>query len=288
MPDESAFQLEAAISFAIYTVAVFVLAFLSHRLLKKKSFLKEYFIGSRSLGLWALAMSYAATSSSGGSFTGFPALIYTEGWIMALWIASYMVVPVCCMGMLGKRINQVARKTGAITVPDIFRDRFRDSGLGVLSSLLLVFFLVFNLVAQFKAGAKIIEKLLAGAPGYQEMASWVAWLPDTFSVLSDTPPSPGYCLALLLFAFSVITYTVYGGFRAVVWTDVLQGIVMFVGVVLLLGFTLSKIDGGLETVTRDLANVRLVAVTLVPWWAAGRCDARSAAVRLSSSASPAE
>ena len=107
MPDESGFQLEAAISFALYTGAVFALAFFSHLLLKKKAFLKEYFIGSRGLGLWALAMSYAATSSSGGSFTGFPALIYTQGWIMALWIASYMVVPICCMGMLGKRINQV-------------------------------------------------------------------------------------------------------------------------------------------------------------------------------------
>ena len=160
MPDDPPFQLEAALSFAFYTASVFVLAFFSHRLLKKKSFLKEYFIGSRGLGFWALAMSYAATSSSGGSFTGFPALIYTQGWIMSLWIASYMVVPICCMGMLGKRINQVARKTGAITVPDIFRDRFRDSGLGVLSSLLLIFFLMFNLVAQFKAGAKIIEKLL--------------------------------------------------------------------------------------------------------------------------------
>ncbi len=262
MPDDAVFRADAAVSFLLYTVAVFVLAIFSHRLLKKKSFLKEYFIGSRGLGFWALAMSYAATSSSGGSFTGFPALIYTHGWIMALWIASYMIVPICCMGMLGKRLNQVARKTGAITVPDVFRDRFRDSNLGVLASLLLVFFLVFNLVAQFKAGAKIIERLLGDAPSFQSMASWVEWMPRTFSVLSDTTPSAGYCLALVIFAFAVITYTVYGGFRAVVWTDVLQGVVMFVGVLLLLGFTLAKIDGGLETVTRDLAKVRLVAVTL--------------------------
>ncbi len=146
---EAEFRTEPAIAFLLYTIAVLLLAVFSHRLLKKKAFLKEYFLGSRGLGLWALAMSYAATSSSGGSFTGFPSFIYQHGWIMALWIASYMVVPVCCMGILGKRLNQVARKTGAITVPDVFRDRFRTPALGIAASIFMVFFLTFNLVAQF-------------------------------------------------------------------------------------------------------------------------------------------
>lgn len=152
----------ALATFILYTLGVFVIAALSNRLLQKKAFLSEYFLGSRGLGMWAFALTFAATSASGGSFTGFPAKIYTHGWVLALWIASYMVVPVCTMGLLGKRINQVARMSGAITVPDILRDRFESRFLGLMSTLLMVFFLVFNLVAQFKAGSLILETLLTG------------------------------------------------------------------------------------------------------------------------------
>ena len=127
---------------------VILLAVAAHRMLHKKAFLAEYFLGSRGLGAWALAMSYAATSASGGSFMGFPALIYQHGWVLALWIASHMILPITSMGIIGKRINQVARKSGAITVPDIFRDRFRSPSLGIVSSLLMVFMLIFYLVAQ--------------------------------------------------------------------------------------------------------------------------------------------
>jgi len=259
---DAGFRAAPAIAFLLYTAAVFVVAIFSHRLLRKRSFLQEYFLGSRGLGVWALAMTYAATSASGGSFTGFPALIYEHGWILALWIASYMIVPVCCMGILGKRINQVARKSGAITVPDVFRDRFRSPALGILASLLLAFFMAFNLVAQFKAGAIIIERLFRDLPGYASAARLIEWIPQTFSVFSSSPPEASYCLGLLVFAGAVIAYTAYGGFRAVVWTDVLQGIVMLVGVLLLLVFTLRAV-GGLDVIT-DLEKSRLRAtVTLV-------------------------
>ena len=91
---------------ALIVLAVFGLAALSRRLLRSREFLKEYFLGSRSLGVWALALTFAATSASGGSFTGFPSLIYMHGWVLALWIGSYMIFPICTMGLLGKRINQ--------------------------------------------------------------------------------------------------------------------------------------------------------------------------------------
>ena len=58
-----------------------------------------------------------------------------------------------------------------------------------------------------------------------------------------------------MFAAAVIVYVVYGGFRAVVWTDVMQGIIMFLGVVLLLILAL-RLTGGLEAATRQLAQRR--------------------------------
>ena len=147
----------ALVTFCIYTLAVFGLAAISSRLLKSRNFLNEYFLGSRSLGIWALALTFAATSASGGSFTGFPSLIYSHGWVLSLWIASYMIFPICTMGLLGKRINQVARKTGAITVPDIMRDRFQAPSFAILATVLIVFFTCVNLVGQFKAGSMILQ-----------------------------------------------------------------------------------------------------------------------------------
>ena len=224
------------ITFLVYIAGVFVLAGLSHRLLSKKSFMSEYFLGSRGLGSWALAFTFAATSSSGGSFTGYPSLIYSYGWVLAFWIASYMVVPICTMGVMGKRLNQIARKTGAITIPDVLRDRYNSTALGLFSTCLIIFFTTCNLVAQFKAGALIIE--------------------ETFNL----PASWGYAGGLLIFAGTVVFYTAYGGFRAVVWTDVMQGIMMGLGVVILVPVVLSQ-AGGLQSVNESIRNQPPTLVT---------------------------
>ncbi len=226
------------ITFIAYIACVFVLAALSHRLLATRSFLGEYFLGSRGLGSWALAFTFAATAASGGSFTGFPSLIYSYGWVLAFWIASYMVAGVCSMGVLGKRLNQVARKTGAITIPDVLRDRYESTALGLFATSTIIFFTVCNLIAQFKAGALIIE--------------------ETFNLPADW----GYSAGLIIFAVTVIFYTAYGGFRAVVWTDVLQGVVMVLGITLLLPVIIRQ-GGGMESINRKLRERPPTLVTSV-------------------------
>jgi Na+/pantothenate symporter len=244
----------ALITFALYTLGVFGLAWASNRLLKSRNFMSEYFLGSRSLGMWAFALTFAATSSSGGSFTGFPALIYTHGWIMALWIASYMVVPICTMGLLGKRINQVARKSGAITVPDVIRDRFGFGPLGLMATLLIVFFMSINLVAQFKGGSLILRTLLSDVGLFQSTAHGVEALGITAAGGWMEGVDPGYLVCLVTFAIAVIVYTTYGGFHAVVWTDVMQGVVMVAGVMIMLPLALSQV-GGLTAATTEMAQM---------------------------------
>ncbi|MEZ6065133.1 MAG: hypothetical protein R3B90_05380 [Planctomycetaceae bacterium] len=243
----------ALYTFLLYTVAVFVIAGFANRLLKGKDFLGEYFLGSRGLGTWAFALTFAATSASGGSFTGFPALIYTHGWILALWIASYMVYPLCTMGLLGKRINQVARKTNAITVPDVLRDRFESPAFGLLSTSLILFFLTVNLIAQFKAGAVILQTLVQDVEVFQVTRDWTSQ--QIAGVPAFAGVQPGYLVCLMLFGVAVIVYTTYGGFHAVVWTDVLQGIVMVAGVMIMLPLAISQV-GGLEQGTRALEEMR--------------------------------
>lgn len=243
----------ALVSFLIYTLAVFVLAALSNQLLKSKSFLSEYFLGSRGLGVWAFALTFAATSSSGGSFTGFPSKIYSHGWILALWIGSYMVVPICTMGLIGKRLNQVARRSGSITVPDVIRDRFNSPHLGLMAVTLIVFFMSINLVAQFKAGSLILQTLLDGVTVFESTADGLAQAVSGIPFVNSAE-SPEYLLCLLVFGVAVILYTTYGGFHAVVWTDVMQGIVMVIGVIIMLPLAISQ-AGGLEHTTKLMAKM---------------------------------
>lgn len=242
----------ALISFSIYIALVFVLAGFANRLQKGKSFVGEYFLGSRGIGLWAFALTYAATAASGGSFMGFPALIYTHGWSLAWWISGYMIVPLVALGLFAKRINQVGRIAGAITVPELLRRRFSNPSVGYVATALVVFFMFFYLLAQFKAGAEIMATLMDGVPIYEAATGFIGSL--TEGVFWVGRASPDYLLCLILFAVAVILYTAYGGFRAVVWTDVMQGIVMGIGVVILLALTLNQV-GGLKKATETLAEM---------------------------------
>src|SRR6187431_1519372 len=121
----------------VFIIASVWLGTVAQRAVRRGSFLKGYFLGNRGLGAWALALT--ATVQSGGTFMGFPSLVYTHGWAVALWICGYMVVPITGFGVLGKRLAQLSRKTGAITVPDLFRARFQSPALGLTASLLIMF-----------------------------------------------------------------------------------------------------------------------------------------------------
>src|SRR5438105_2524084 len=150
------------VAFLGYMAGVFLLGALSHKLLQRGSFLKEYFLGDRKLNAWVLSLTYVATSVSAGSFVGFPSLIYVHGWVMALWIAGYMVTGLVSKGALAKRLNQVSRLSGAITVPDVLHRRFHSPALGTVASVFLLIFLLFNLVGQFNAGGLIMRQACGG------------------------------------------------------------------------------------------------------------------------------
>src|SRR5439155_4442881 len=65
---------------------------------------------------------------------------------------------------------------------------------------------------------------------------------------------PDYILGVLLFSLTVIAYTAYGGFWAVTWTDVLQGIMIVAGAVLLMVLALTQV-GGLTQATNKLREM---------------------------------
>jgi sodium/pantothenate symporter len=242
----------ALVTFGIYIAFVFLIAALANRVQAKTTFVSEYFLGSKNIGMWAFALTYAATAASGGTFMGFPALIYTHGWSLAWWISGYMIVPLVCMGLFAKRINQVGRIARAITIPELLRNRFASPAVGNVATLLVLFFMFFYLLAQFKAGAEIMATLLEDVPVYRVAVTKIEAVTDGWFWIGQA--SGDYLLCLLVFAVSVIIYTAYGGFRAVVWTDVMQGLVMAVGVLILLVLTLSQV-GGIAGATQKLAEM---------------------------------
>src|SRR3954470_8175071 len=224
------------VALALFTLVSLGLGVVANLVASRKAgFLQKYFLGNRSLGAFAVALTAAVMS--GGTFMGFPSLVYTFGWVVGLWICSYMVAPLTVLGVLGKRIGQISRRTGAITLPDLFRERFGSPTIGILTSLLVMFFLICNLVPQFTAGARIMKIVVPSAA-----SDWFAG--------EDAPVhvDPAYLLGLAIFTATVVAYTTYGGFLAAIWTDVFQSIIMAIGVILLFPLAM-KASGGLAAAT---------------------------------------
>jgi SSS family transporter len=212
------------LAFGLYLLITFGLAHLAHLRSRGASFLEDFFVAGREIGPWVLALTWTATMASGGTFIGTPALAHTYGWPVMLWICSYMVVATAGMGLLGKRVAEIGRRTGALTFPDLLRDRFESKTIGIVSGVAVLILYTAYLVAQYIAGARVIEAVL-GVP---------------------------YLWGVLAFAVTVSLYTVYGGFRAVAWTDSFQAMVMLGGVLVTCFFAVRK-AGGLQAVYLNFA-----------------------------------
>lgn len=250
------------IALMLFIAASVWLGTLAQRAMDKKKFLEGFFLGNRGLGAWALALT--ATVQSGGTFMGFPSLVYSHGWIVTLWIGSYMIVPLTGFTILGKRLAQLSRKANAITVPDLLRTRFDDPRVGLAASLLIMLFMSLMMVAQFKAGA-IVMKLSAGdllsfeSKGSAENGEDGLVLSEDAKVKIDV----AYYVGLAIFSATVIGYTMIGGFLASVWTDLFQSVMMFIGVMILLVLAL-PVAGGMEQATRTAVEHTSMAIASGP------------------------
>ncbi|WAA09305.1 sodium/pantothenate symporter [Fervidibacillus albus] len=201
------------------------------RMKNKHVFLNEYFLGSREIGGFVLAMTMMATYGSASSFIGGPGVAYSKGlgWVllsMAQLPAGYFVLMV-----LGKKFSIMARKYEAITLNDFLKARYRSKTVGIIGALSIIIFLFSAMAAQWVGGARLIESITGIS----------------------------YNSALFIFAFAVLVYVVIGGFRAVAVTDAIQGSIMFFGTILLLIATVIA-GGGVGNIMADLAkeNPKLV------------------------------
>ncbi|MCS7233928.1 MAG: sodium/pantothenate symporter [Synergistetes bacterium] len=200
-----------------YLVVVLYIGFYSTKKLKEeKDFLSEYFLGKANFSGFVVAMTLVATYVSASSYLGGPGTAYSQGLGWVLLAMTQLPAAFVTLGILGKRFAIISRRVKAVTLIDVLRERYDNNPVLVwLASLSAVIFLMVAVVAQFVGGAKLFQTL-TGLP---------------------------YVWGLFLFGLVVLLYVTYGGFRAVVLTDVLQGIVMFIGIAILMVMAFNRAGG---------------------------------------------
>jgi sodium/proline symporter len=162
----------------------------------------DYAIAGRSLPGWVAALSERATGESSWALLGLPGAAYAMG-ITEIWTAIGCVAGiVTAWWLLAWRLRNRAEVVNASAFTAFIAKSHPENGrwIRVASSSAIVFFFFFYVGAQFLGGGK------------------------TLNVLFHIDPKAG----MFITAMVIIPYTIYGGFRSVVYTDVVQAIVMIV------------------------------------------------------------
>ncbi|WP_408008384.1 sodium/proline symporter [Pseudalkalibacillus sp. A8] len=169
---------------------------------KASKSIDHYLIGGRSLGPAVTALTMQSSSMSGYMFMGGPALAFQQGWY-ALWYAiGDAGGSIINLSVLGKRMRRLSELLGALSPIEYLEKRFESPTIRIVGSIISIIFLMAYVFAQFIASGKALT-MLTGLP---------------------------YEACLIIGVSVIITYTVAGGYLAVVWTDFVQGIIMVLGV----------------------------------------------------------
>ncbi|EEG78735.1 sodium/pantothenate symporter [Dethiobacter alkaliphilus] len=225
-------RMDVLIPLILYFIVIYALGFYSMRFVTRAShregtgFLHEYLIGDRNMGGFVLAMTLVATYLSAGSFIGGPGAAYANGLSWVFLAMSQMPTGYFTLAVLGKKFAIVARKINAVTVTDFLKERYDNTLLVVVVSLAVVFFFIAAMSAQFIGAARLIQGSV-GVP---------------------------YETALAFFGISVLIYTIIGGFRAVILTDTLQGIVMTIGTTMVLVAVIVA-GGGVPSIIQGMLEI---------------------------------
>ena len=211
------------IAFVIYTGVMIAIGGVFY---KKSSNLSDYFLGGRGLNAWVGALSAQASDMSGWLLMGLPGAIYLMG-TGQVWIAVGL-----CLGTLlnwifvASRLRRYTIKSGnSLTLPEYFENRFRDSSriLRTASAIFIIIFFAVYTASAFVAGGKLFAQV--------------------FGV--------DYQIALFIGVMVILVYTFLGGFHAVCWTDLVQGIMMLIAILAVPIIALFAM-GGIESVTGAL------------------------------------
>ncbi|ACY13077.1 SLC5 family protein [Haliangium ochraceum] len=188
---------------------------------------EDYFLAGRKIPWWGVAGSIFGTNVSAnhlvgmlgvGFSIGFAQSHYELGAIAAILVLCYFFLP-------------VYRRLGIFTLSEYLGRRFGDSSR-LLYTLILVVLIVVQMTAAFYIGSRSLGLLLA-----------------------DTPLELGYLGGVAVLVIITTAYTIFGGLTAVVWTDVMQSLLLLVAGVLVavLTFAQPEVGGFAAMMARDAA-----------------------------------
>lgn len=219
-------NLPTLVSIIIYLVGMLLIGFIAAR---KTSDLSDYVLGGRRLGAGVAALSAGASDMSSWLMLGLPGAVYVGGlgeiWLpIGLSIGAYLNWQFIAKPF--RVYTEVANDS--ITVPDYFENRFHDSSkiLRIVSAIVILVFFTFYTSSSLVGGAILLE--------------------NSFGM--------DYVTALWIGALVIVSYTFFGGFLAASWTDFIQGILMFLALIIIPGVAIYELGGWNETV-QQIGNI---------------------------------
>ncbi|MCK4716622.1 MAG: sodium/proline symporter [Candidatus Marinimicrobia bacterium] len=167
----------------------------------------DYLLADRKLGAWAIALSERASGESAWLLIGLPGAALAVGFLEIWTVFGSLAGIIISWLFIAVPLRELAGKYNSLTLPDLIANFFNDETklLRIISALIITFFFTFYIAAQFNAAGKVLNV--------------------TFGI----PQLSG----MIIGAGIILLYTILGGFRAVVWTDVVQSVIMLSALVIL-------------------------------------------------------
>ena len=220
------FDAPILVTFVAYLILILFLGIKAYR---RTHSLDDYILGGRKLGSVVTALSVGASDMSGWLLLGLPGAIYLSG-LSEIWIGIGLVLGAYCNWLfVSKRLRiYSAQANNSLTLPDYFENRFNDTTrvLRLVSAFVILLFFTFYTASGLVGGAILFE--------------------NSFGMQ--------YSTALISGGLIIVGYTFIGGFLAVVWTDAVQAVLMFLA--LLVAPTVVILSsGGTEAVWQQMQAV---------------------------------
>ena len=176
----------------------------------------DYFLASRSLGVWVFVLAATATSFSGWTFVGHPGKIFTDGLPYAF--ASFYALTIPFTGVLFLRRQWVLGKAYRYITPgEMYSDYYGGNAIRMLTVLVAFLFSVPYLGVQLRASG------------------------DLFYVLTDGLINPN--TGMIALSTVVMIYVASGGLRSVAFVDCAQAVLLALGIVILGGVVIYYAGG---------------------------------------------
>ncbi|CAM3699268.1 sodium/proline symporter PutP [Aeromicrobium ponti] len=212
-------NLPTLIAIIVYLVGMLLIGFLAARMTKD---LSDYVLGGRRLGAGVAALSAGASDMSGWLMLGLPGAVYLGG-MGEIWLPIGLAVGAYLNWQFVAKPLRVYTEVAndSITVPGYFENRFHDTSkmLRVVSAVVILIFFTFYTSSSLVGGAILLE--------------------NSFGI--------DYTVALWVGAAVILSYTFFGGFLAASWTDFIQGILMFLALIIIPIVAIQELGGWNET-----------------------------------------